>query len=93
MLLIAYRRSAVTSIARGENSGRTLNEANIVRTIRTLGRWNGQVEGFGVRIDSLPADSTDVAVLLQGDRQSSIIGAGTWVLPADRRVERSAQRD
>src|ERR1700692_28354 len=36
VILVAYRRDAVTAIGRGENSGRTLAESNIVRAIRTL---------------------------------------------------------
>jgi hypothetical protein len=50
VLLVAYRHSAVTSIGRGENAGRTLNEVNIVRKIRTLGRWEGQAGAYRVRI-------------------------------------------
>jgi hypothetical protein len=87
--LIAYRHSAVTSIGRGENSGRTINEANIVRSIRALGRWQGQDTEFRAHIDSLPYDATDVAVLVQSHAQGSIIGAATLALPADNRLARS----
>ena len=87
-LLVSYRHSAVTSIGRGENSGRTINEANVVRSIRTLGRWTGQEGKYRVRADSLPQDATDVAVLLQVDGQSSIVGAVTVPLPAANRVAR-----
>ncbi len=88
--LVAYRRSAVTSIGRGENTGRTINEVNIVRSIRTLGGRDGQDGGYRVRVDSLPADATDVAVLLQSQGQASIIGAATVTLRADTRVARSS---
>jgi hypothetical protein len=80
VLLVAYRHSAVTSIGRGENAGLKLEEVNIVRTIRTLGRWEGQADAYRVRIDSLPKDATDVAVLLQADGQSSIVGAARLAL-------------
>lgn len=79
-LLIAYRRSAVTSIGRGENAGRTIHEVNVVRCIRTLGPWRGQAGASHVRIDSLPQDATDVAVLLQGAGQSTIVGAATLAI-------------
>jgi hypothetical protein len=88
-LLVAYRHSAVTSIGRGENSGRTINEANVVRSIRTLGRWAGQDGKYRVRTDSLPKDATDVAVLLQVEGPSSIVAAATFPLPEDNRVARS----
>jgi hypothetical protein len=89
VLLVAYRSSAVTSIGRGENSGRTINEVNIVRSIRALGRWEGQDGEYRVRIDSLPQDATDVAVLVQSRGQASIIGAAALTLRADNRVARS----
>lgn len=85
--LVAYRHSAVTSIGRGENTGRTINEVNIVRSIRTLG--HGQEVEYRVRVDSLPPDATDVAVLLQSRGQTSILGAATVKLRADDRVARS----
>jgi hypothetical protein len=90
VLLIAYRHSAVTSIGRGENSGRTINEVNIVRTIRELGRWDRQGGEYRVRIDSLPQDATDVAVLLQGEGQSSVVSAARLALPSESRVALSA---
>jgi len=36
-----FRRSA-----RGENAGRTLEEFNVVRNLRTLGVWKGQAQSF-----------------------------------------------
>jgi hypothetical protein len=86
VLLIAYRHAAVTSIGRGENAGRTLNEANIVRSIRTLGHWEGQDGAFRVQLDSLPQDATDAAVLVQDHGQAAILGAATLKLRADTRV-------
>ena len=80
VLLVAYLRKAVSPIGRGENAGRTLQEFNIVRAIRTLGRWDGQVQGFHAQISSLPPDSTDVAVLVQAPGQAVIIGAATRAL-------------
>jgi len=73
--LVGYLRHAVSVIGRGENAGRTLDEFNVVRTIRTLGVWKGQAETFRVPVASLPADATDVAVLVQPSGQGPIIGA------------------
>jgi len=75
VLLIAYLRHAVSAIGRGENAGRTLEEYNIVRAIRTLGSWNGEPRSFDVPLASLPQDATDAAVLVQPPGQAPIIGA------------------
>jgi hypothetical protein len=89
VVLLALRHSAVTPIGRGENAGRTINEVNIVRNIRTLGRWDGRAMAYHVRVNSLASDATDVAVLIQAAGQSSIVGAATLPLHPDNRVARS----
>jgi hypothetical protein len=80
VLLVAYLRTAVSSIGRGENAGRTLKEFNIVRGFHNLGRWSGQKQQYRSRVDSLPPDTTDVAVLVQPVGQAPIIGAATIAL-------------
>jgi len=80
VILIAYLRNAVSNIARGENSGRTLTEFNIVRAIRTLGRWDGRMQQYRAALKSLPSDATDVAVLVQPSGQGPITGAGMCAL-------------
>jgi hypothetical protein len=80
VLLISYLRTAVSPIGRGENAGRTLKEFNIVRGFRTLGRWDGQKQVYRSRVDSLPSDATDVAVLIQPLGQAPIVGAATIAL-------------
>jgi hypothetical protein len=80
VLLVTYLRKATSSIGRGENAGRTLEEFNIVRGIRDLGRWNGEPVSFRERLSSLPRDITDVAVLVQAVGQHEVIGAVTQVL-------------
>jgi hypothetical protein len=77
VLLVAYLRKAVAAIGRGENAGRTLAEFNIVRAVRNLGRWEGNVESFHARSSSLPHDATDVAVLVQPLGQAQVIGVAT----------------
>jgi hypothetical protein len=81
VLLVAFLRHAVSPIGRGENAGRTLEEFNIVRGIRTLGAWKGATESFRVPVSSLPADATDVAVLVQPSGQAPIVGAATHGIP------------
>jgi hypothetical protein len=78
--LIAYLPQAATNIGRGENSGRTLREFNIVRQFRSLGVWNGQESVFRAPVDSFPGDATRVAVLLQRVQQGAIVGSATALL-------------
>lgn len=80
VMLVTYLRKTVSAIGRGENSGRTLQEFNVVRSIRNVGRWNGNAEGFRMPLTSLPQDATDVAVLVQSPGQTQIIGAATRAL-------------
>jgi hypothetical protein len=46
-----------------------------VRSIRKLGQWRGDSARFSVSVASLPADATDVAVLVQGTGQTQVMGA------------------
>jgi len=75
VVLVAYLRAATTSIGRGENAGRTIQESNIVRSFRRIGRWQGSPQKWQARLDSIPRDATDVAILVQQLPQSSVIGA------------------
>ena len=78
--LIAYLPQAATNVGRGENSGRTLKEFNVVRQFRSLGVWNGQESVFHAPMDSFPGDATRIAVLLQRTQQGPIIGSATALL-------------
>lgn len=80
VVLVAYQRTAISAIGRGENAGRTLKEFNIVRDFRSLGQWDGGERQYHSSIGSLPRDATDVAVLVQPAGQGPIIGAATVAL-------------
>ena len=41
VVLIGFDHDHKTAIRRGENGGRTLDEANVVRSIRSVGDWQG----------------------------------------------------
>ena len=82
VMLIGYLREATSHIGRGENSGRTLQEFNIVRSIKRLGSWNGSACSFRIPLGSLPPDATHAAVLLQAQAQGPILGAASAPLPA-----------
>jgi hypothetical protein len=80
VLLVAYLRHALSAIGRGENAGRSLEEFNIVRGMRILGAWEGEVLSFDLLVSSLPPDATDVAVLVQPVGKAPIIGAAAHAL-------------
>ena len=71
LLLIGYDRLHQTPVGRGENGGRTLEEANIVRSMSVLGVWSGT----SVHLQAPIPTGQNFAVLLQrGD--GHIVGAG-----------------
>jgi hypothetical protein len=82
VMLIGYLREATSHIGRGENSGRTLQEFNVVRSIKRLGGWNGSACGFRISLGSLPRDATHAAVLLQTQGQGAILGAASLPITA-----------
>jgi len=77
VLLVPYLRTAVSAIGRGENSGRTITEYNIVRAVHHLGNFTGEERQYAANVASLPKDATDVAVLVQVLRQGAVIAAAT----------------
>jgi hypothetical protein len=76
----AYLPQASTPVGRGENTGRTLQEFNIVRQFRSIGTWSGHAAVFRATVDSFPADASRVAVLLQRDGQGPIAGSAAIAL-------------
>jgi hypothetical protein len=78
--LVAYLPEASTAIGRGENSGRTLTEFNIVREFRRVATWDGKASVLRLPVVSFPADASRVAVLLQKSNQGSIVGSAVATL-------------
>ena len=70
VVLIGFDHAHQTAIHRGENGGRTLEEANVVRAIRPIAAWSGAALHLN---EDRPAGE-DVAVLLEA-ADGSIIGA------------------
>ncbi|CAA7625348.1 thioredoxin family protein [Magnetospirillum sp. UT-4] len=81
VVLLAYLERAETAVGRGENAGRRLHEANIVRAFIPLGRWDGRPGHLALPLAALPADADAAAVLLQEPGQGGIQGAATVRLP------------
>ena len=80
VVLFAFAHSAVSPIGRGENSGRTLTEYNIVRAVKHLGEYGGRAQTYRVDLNSLPKDATDVAVIVQSLGQGLVLGAARYSL-------------
>jgi len=78
--VVAYLPEATTAVGRGENSGRTLTEYNIVRQFRRVAAWDGKPNVLRLPLSSFPADATRVAVLLQRGNQGSIVGSAVAAL-------------
>ena len=70
VLLVGFDHEHTTAIGRGENGGRTLTEANVVRSIRIAGQWSGTALHLNERFP----EGEDVAVVLEAP-DGRIIGA------------------
>jgi hypothetical protein len=70
VLLVGFDPAHETHVGRGENSGRTLLETNIVRSLTPIGAWSGAA----VTLHSAPPAGEGFAVLLQAE-DGRIIGA------------------
>jgi hypothetical protein len=70
ILLIGFDHEHTTAIGRGENGGRTLTEANIVRSVRPVGQWSGA----SLHINEQFPEGQDVAVVLEAP-DGQIVGA------------------
>ena len=75
IVLFAYLPRTVSTIGRGENAGRTLEEFNVVRAMRTLDSWDGRAKNLEVPLAQLPPDATELAVIVQHSGPGQIVGA------------------
>ncbi len=75
--LAFYDRQHVTAVRRGENSGRTLRNFNVVRKLVRIGSWRGEAMDFPIRVMS---EGDACAVLVQSVRTGRILGAASQAL-------------
>jgi hypothetical protein len=71
-------RSHTVPIGRGENQGKTVTYANVVRSMKRVGEWQGGSARFEVSADNARRDADGYVVLLQTtqeDQPSEILGA------------------
>jgi hypothetical protein len=71
VLLVRFAQKRTTRVAGGENARRTLQDANGVEMLASLGRWNGSALSFAIEP---PADGEGIAVLVQAP-DGRILGA------------------
>jgi len=74
VLLVGFDREHITSIGRGENRGRTMAEANIVRSFRPVAEWSGTL----IHLDEQLPEGDQIAVILEAP-DGRIVGASTAV--------------
>jgi hypothetical protein len=74
VLLIGFDHEHITAIGRGENGGRTLTEANVVRSFRPVGQWSGTA----LRLNERFPEGQDAAVVIEGS-DGRIVGAARLV--------------
>ncbi len=69
VLLVGYDSLHETAVRRGENAGRTVSQANVVRSVQPLGEWRGRdVEFTG------PVPAGEKAVLILQAKDGRILG-------------------
>jgi hypothetical protein len=76
--LVEYDRTHVTAVKRGENTGKTLTEYNIVRAFRPIGEWDGTATEI-----ALPPAETDAeacAVIVQADPVGPVYAAAAFAM-------------
>jgi len=76
-----YTRNVTVDIRRGENAGRMLHYANVVRSLNRIGRWAG-VGPEEVAMPQ-PEPGEGVAVWIQADKAGPILAAAKIENPSD----------
>jgi hypothetical protein len=79
--LIFYDDEHATSVERGENQGRTMINANVVRIWRKLGSWHGEEAEYRIAASEHGAAERDnCAIILQRGETGPILGAAAGPL-------------
>jgi hypothetical protein len=72
--LVTYDAEHRTTVTRGENSGATLTNRNVVRTCERLAGWAGRAETWTIEPERIGA-GRGVAVLVQSEGCGTMLGA------------------
>ncbi len=81
VVVFAYDRRRSTPVERGENSGRRLENFNVVRHFEVVSRWDGVEQQWTVPADRFQPDQ-GIAVLVQQADQGPVLGANKLELLA-----------
>ncbi|MGD1876671.1 MAG: DUF1223 domain-containing protein [Kiloniellaceae bacterium] len=82
--LVTFDDDHDTQVARGENGGRALHNANVVREMTTLGTWTGEAKTFAIDLAAARAAGRGgCAVLVQQGRGGPVIGAAVLDLDGE----------
>jgi hypothetical protein len=75
--MVVFDSEHVTDIKRGENTGKTITNRNVVRTLKRIGSWDGK----STKLSSPLSEKGDAcAVIIQSKKTGAIIGAATMAL-------------
>jgi hypothetical protein len=79
--VVLYDRSHETAVKRGENTGRTIRNSNVVRGLVELARWDGAATEIPLDVaPELTAGRDACAVIVQQDDSGPVLGAATMLL-------------
>lgn len=74
--LVLYDRSHETTVTRGENAGRAIENRNVVRDIVDLAAWDGDAVEIPLALDpALSAGRDGCAVIVQSGDAGPVLGA------------------
>ena len=73
--LVLFAGPQDVSIARGENAGKTIQYANVVRTMIHLAKWDGLTTSFKLPAGNFAGDAAFCAAIVQMPNQGPILGA------------------
>jgi hypothetical protein len=76
-----FDRARITPVGRGENSGRTLTEFNIVRVWRKIGEWTGKATRLPLGLSPQSSAFDACAIILQEGDSGPVRGATAFQLP------------
>lgn len=80
VLLITYDDFRETQVTRGENAGKTLTHRHVVRSMESLGSWDGTAFKLNRDVPPLQSDRAGCAVLVQARDTGRILGAASVTL-------------
>jgi len=79
--LAIYDKSHETEVKRGENAGRTIRNANVVRSFERMGTWTGQALEIPLNLaDAAAGGGYGCAVIVQEGRSGPLLGAAVMML-------------